>query len=262
MPTAVDVESNSNKMVLHCGVTEYKYLLGMVKMASERKSTEGLEFVHGLSTEIMPLTLDGMFFLNRRSAGVTQHGVGFYDIPTAGQNAQVWIDKIPKEQLGLVRDMFDMTGFPQWNMIKHLGLNLEEVGKIRYTGFSRGFEVSLDSQFNGYAHVNVEANEVMNNGKNSENLLAYRFEDLTDIFESIGNDGKDGRKIKEDIYGKTPQPNERGFVLVDDCLGTLLSNAWHISGPQAYAEGLNMLRSRGYKINEIPAGKVHLDDFI
>ncbi|HJZ19177.1 MAG TPA: hypothetical protein VJ208_03665 [Candidatus Nanoarchaeia archaeon] len=261
IPTTIDVESTDNGMMLHCGFTEYKYFLGMVKMAIENKNTSSLEFVHGLSTEIMPLTLDGMFFLNRRSAGATQHGVGFYDVPTAGQNAQMWIDKIPEEHNGLVRSMLDMTGFPRWNLVRYLGLRLDEITEVKYTGFSKGFEVSLDSQFNGYALLNLESEEILRRGKNAENLLAYRFDDLNEIFACIGNDGKEGRKIKEDIHGKVPEPNERGFVIVDDCYGTLLSNRRHLSA-NGYSEGIDVLRNRGYVIKEIPSGNIHLDDFV
>ena len=261
IPSVIDVESGKDNLTLHCGLTEYKYLLGMVKMATERKSTISLEFIHRLSTEIRPITLDGMFFLSRRSDRETQHCVGFYDIPSASKNAQMWINKIPKEYVGLVNGMFDMFGFPKLNLIRHFRLNLEEMGEIKYTGFSKGFDGSLDSQFNGYVPIKLEAREILGRGKNSVNFLTYKFDDLNELLATIRNNGKEGRRIKEDIYGNVPEPNEMGFVIVDDCIGTLLSNKKHLT-KNGYIEGLEILKKKGYKINEIPAGNIHLDDLV
>jgi len=259
IPSAVDVEQTQDNLLIHCGLTEYKYLLGMVKLASERGRTGLAEDIHGLSTEIMPLTLDQMFFLDRRSGGMTQHGVGFYDIPTAGQHAQMWIDRIPEEHQGLVKNMLDMGGFPRWNLIRHLGLKQEEIGEIFYTGFSRGFEVSLDSQFNGYTKITPEAGEIMRRSKEGSRLV-YNFDDLLDLLDSIGNDGNGGRSLKEDIRGRTPEPTGTGFRIIDDCLGTLLSNTLHLRGKEAHDQVLGVLEGKGYEIMEVSQKRVHLDD--
>lgn len=257
IPSAVDVEVSMEGMKVHCGLTEYKYLLGMVKLITETKTTDSAPSIHGLSTEIMPLTLDGIFLLNRREKSTTQHGIGFYDIPNAGQNAQMWLDKIPKEQSGLVNGLFDLVGFPKWNMIRNIVLTEKEIGEIFYTGFSRGFEVSLDSQFNGYAPVKLAAHELKNREGN-ENKLFYRFNDIMEVLDSINNSSK----IKEDIYGNTPKPTEEGFKIIDDCLGTLLSNIKHIKGDKEYNQALEVLKNKDYKITEISQEKIHLDSLV
>ena len=254
MPTVMDVEHDGYSMKLHCSLTEYKYLLGMVKFADEKEKSGLTETIHGLSTEIMPMLADGTFPLERRARSTTQHGVGFYDIPSAGQNAQMWLNKVPKEYSGLVNDLFDMNGFPRWNLIRNMGFKPEEIGEIFYTGFSRGFEVSLDSQFNGYVRIKAESEEIKRRAGNEDKLF-YKFDDFLDILSSVNNDGK-SKKIKEDIYGKVPEPREDGFKIIDDCFGTLLSNIFHIQifhilGEKYYQQGLEILIHKGYKINEI-----------
>lgn len=259
MPSAVDVEQKEDSLIIHCGLTEYKFLLGMVNLVLEKKRTDLYENIHGLSTEIMPLTSDGMFFLDRRHPETTQHGVGFYDIPTAGQNAQMWIDRLPEEHSGLVKNMEDMFGFPRWNLMRHLGLKQGEIEDIFYTGFSRGFEVSLDSQFNGYVRVIPEAKEIQKRS-NESSRLTYRLRDLSNVLDSIGNNGRT-RKIKEDVYGNKPFPTEDGFRIVDDCLGTLLSNTLHLKGIREYSHALEIIKGKGYDIREIFQSRIiHLDD--
>lgn len=257
--SVVSVEYKDGSLRLHSGLTEYKYLLGMVKLAIERKRTD-LTSPSGLSTEIMPLTADGIFLLSRRSPQTTQHGAGFYDIPTAGQSAQIWIDKLPKEHSGLVKCVFDVSGFSRWNLIRHLGLKIAEIGDIFYTGFSKGFEVSIDAQFNGYARVGPEAQELMKRLEleGRSEMLAYRFENLPEVLDSIGRK----ENLKEDIFGNKPIPKEDGFRIVDDCLGTLLSNTFHIKGRQAYIEAKRVLEKRGYRVLEVPeSGKtIRLED--
>jgi hypothetical protein len=257
IPSAIEVEAGEDYMTIHCGITEYKYLLGMVKMVAEKKSTNSVPSIQGLSTEIMPLTTDGIFPLRRREKSTTQHGVGFYDIPNAGQNAQMWLSKIPYEYSKLVTDIFDMIGFPKWNLIRNIGLNKKEIGGIFFTGFSRGFEVSLDSQFNGYTEVTLSANELRNRNGN-ENTLFFRFRDLMDVLSSINNDGK-VKKIKEDVSGNVPKPTENGFKLIDDCIGTLLSNLKHLNGKQEYTEALDILKDKGYLIKEVTNGMINLN---
>jgi len=256
IPTVVDVEHDGYSMKLHCSLTEYKYLLGMVKFAHEKKKTGLTEAVHGLSTEIMPILDDGTFPLGRRSKSSTQHGVGFYDIPSAGQNAQMWMEKIPEDKTWLVENLFDVFGFPKWNMMRNIGFDYEELSNIYYTGFSRGFEVSLDSQFNGYVRARVKSNEIRKRPGNEDKLF-YKFDDFLEILSSVNNDGK-SKKIKEDIYGKVPEPRENGFKIIDDCLGTLLSNAFHIKGEKYYKQGLEILIGKGYKINEISDKRTNL----
>lgn len=268
LPSSVEVESGGDFIVIHCGLNEYKNLIGMVKLAIETKIIPVKDYIGGLSTEIMPLTSDEIFILEKRIKG-TQHGLGFWDIPSASQNAQMWLDKIPKEYSGLVKDLFDMDGFPRWNLIRNMALRPEEIGEIFYTGFSKGAEVSLDSQYNGYTKINLEhaiiRDRMLNSAEREErakNLLFYRLKDLPAVFDSIGKSGKRGDRVKEDFYGNVPTENKQteGFAIVDDCLGTLLSNANHLFGPNAYIDGLNTLKSRGYKINNVPIGKTILAD--
>ena len=66
--------------------------------------------------------------------------------------------------------------------------------------------------------------------------------------------------LKEDIYGNLPTENEQtnGFAIVDDCLGTLLSNTLHLRGQKEYGGALERLRERGYSINLVPHGKTIL----
>jgi len=257
IPSAIEVSVNKDSMEVHCGLTEYKYLLGMVKLITETKNTDSAPAIHGLSTEIMPLTLDGIFLLGRREKSTTRHGIGFYDIPNAGQNAQMWLDKIPIEQSHLVEGLFDMVGFPKWNMMRNACLNENEIGEIFYTGFSRGFEVSLDSQFNGYAPVRLSADELKNR-KGNENKLFYHFYDLAEVLDSINKNSR----LKEDIYGNTPEPTENGFKIIDDCLGTLLSNTKHIRGEKEYNQGLEVLENRGYEIKDISQGNIQLNSLV
>jgi len=272
LPSSVEVESDDNYMIIHCGLSEYKNLMGMVKLAIQTKEMPEADYIGGLSTEIMPLTSDGIFTLEKRVKG-TQHGLGFWDIPSASQTAQMWLDKVPKEYSGLVKDLFDMDGFPRWNLIRNMALKPEEIGEIFYTGFSKGAEVSLDSQFNGYTNLDLEHEVIRERMLSSiktdaekqeraKNLLFYKFEDLPAIFDSIGKSGKRGDRVKEDIYGNIPTENEqtKGFAIIDDCLGTLLSNAAHLIGPNAYTSGLNMLKNRGYIINSVPQGKTVLKE--
>jgi len=260
MLSVLEIESQDDRLILHCGPTEYKYLLGMVKLAFQQGEI-GEDYIAGLSTEIMPLTLDNMFFLEKRYSKITQHGVGFYDMPSAGQHAQIHLDKSKIKYQGLVNGMSDMFGFPIWNMIRNLNVNPSELEKIFYTGFSKGFEVSLDTQINGYARVNLEALE-LEKRNTTENRFTYNFNDLSDLLTCIGNDGKDGRRIKEDIHGKIPIPNERGFALIDDCLGTLLSNTKHLYGTEKYEDLVKILKNKDYKINEVPGGKIILSTLI
>ncbi len=256
IPTVTDVEHDGYSMKLHCGLTEYKYLLGMVKFADEKKETGLTEVIHGLSTEIMPLLADETFPLERRTESSTQHGVGFYDIPSAGQNAQMWIDKLPEDKLHLVNSLFDVFGFPKWNMMRNIGFNYEEIGDIFYTGFSRGFEVSLDSQFNGYVRIKAESEEIKNRPGN-DNKFFYKFDDFLDFLSSINNDGK-SKKIKEDVYGNIPQPTENGFKIIDDCFGTLLSNIFHLKGGKYYRQAKEILIQKEYRINEINDARTNL----
>lgn len=260
LPFSVEVESSDNSMIIHCGLSEYKYLLGMVKLAFQNKTIPYQNYIGGLSTEIIPLTSDETFCLEKRVKG-TQHGLGFWDIPTASQNAQIWLDKIPKEYSGLVKNLFDMDGFPRWNLVRTMGFKPEEIGEIFYTGFTKGAEVSLDTQYNGFTLVDLESEIIKERLKEKgENSLFYRFNELPEVLDSIGKNGKSGERVKEDIRGNIPTGNDQtnGFAIVDDCLGTLLSNTLHLKGQKEYLEALEILRKRGYSINLIPHGKTIL----
>ncbi len=262
IPSSIDVECNEDSMIIHCGLSEYKHLLGMVKLALQNKTIPHQDYIGGLSTEIMPLTSDRMFCLEKRVKG-TQHGLGFWDIPTASQNAQMWLDRVPKELSGLVKDLFDMDGFPRWNFIRNMNFKPEEIGEIFYTGFSKGAEVSLDTQYNGFTKVDLESGIIAKRLEDKKpNVLFYKLEDLPEVFDSIGKNGERGEKVKEDIYGNVPTANEQtnGFAIIDDCLGTLLSNTSHLRGNQSYGEALEVLREKGYSINLVPHGKTHLAD--
>mgnify|MGYP001558643754 FL=1 len=257
IPNVIQVDCKKEAMVLHCGKTEYKHLLGMVKIAKETHKIP-LELINGLATEIMPITSDRCFFIEKRTPEKTQHGAGFYDIPTAGQNAEIYFKEARKKQPLLIKDIFDMNGFPKWNLIRHLNLKREEIGKIFYTGFCKGFEVSLASLFNGYAKISLKAEEVMKRTKGKE-FLCYQLKDLPEILKSIGNDGKI-RKIKPDIYGNVPEvnPETGGFMIVEDAFGTILGALRHIEGEKAYKQALKIIKKKGYKIIRLKQGKINL----
>src|SRR3989338_6237142 len=174
LPSAVDVESVEGMLRIHCGINEYKNLIGGVKLGYHSKRSD-VAVLHGLSTEIMPLTSDGVFPLERRSA--TEHGNGFYDIPTSGQHAQMWLKKL--EEAGyqnLAASMLDMTGFPRGNLLRTLGIKPSNT-PIMYTSFSRGFEVSLDTQFNGFTNIRIESEELRGMSEKNKGLLYYKLED-------------------------------------------------------------------------------------
>ncbi len=257
IPTAMKVDCNSDSMVIHCGMSEYKYIFGGIKLAKEKNKIPS-ELINGLATEIIPVTSDECFFLERRDSKITQHGIGFYDIPTAGQNAQMYIDEAKKKQPGLVNDIFDTAGFPKWNLIRHLNLKQEEIGEIFYTGFSKGFEVSLASLFNGYARINLKAEEIMSRLKAKE-ILCYRLDDLPKLLNSIGNDGNN-KKIKADIYGNAPgiNPQTHGFALVEDSFGGILGVLKQFRGEEAYLEALKIMKEKGYEIILLKQEKINL----
>lgn len=273
LPSSVSVDSAKDSILIHCGLSRYKNLIGMVKLSLERKTMPSKDYIGGLSTEIMPLTSDGVFTLEKRVKG-TQHGLGFWDIPSSGQNAEMWLNKVPKEYSSLINGLLDMDGFPRWNIIRNMGLKPEEIGEIFYTGFSKGAEVSLGSQFNGYTNLGLESGIVRKRllkdlGKRGEearakNLLFYRFEDLPEVFDSIGKNNKRWERVKPDVYRNLPTENAQtnGFAIVDDCLGTLLSNTWHLKGDEKYGQALDSLKSRGYFINSIPCGRTILADLL
>jgi len=274
IPSAVEVEFKINSysekwsredidMKIHCGLTEYKYLLGMVKLADEKKISDNNGIIHGLSIEIIPIFADGTLILEQRLSSSTQHGVGFYDFPTASQNAEIYIKKAEDKYPGLVKSMFDVSGFSRFHILKAFEqIKPEQISNIYYTGFSRGFEVSLDSQFNGYTTLPVESKEVMKKSESSrsENRLVYKREDLMDVLDSIGS-----HVPQEDIYNKRPgtvyQTGE--FTIIDDCLGNILSMIYHLDR-EKYGDALSILKERGYKINEVkPKGNlVKLDELV
>ena len=262
LPSAIEVEHEKDSMIIHCGLSEYKHLIGMVKLAIQTKTMPHQDYIGGLSTEIMPLTSDETFCLEKRVTG-TQHAVNFWDIPSASQTAQMYIDKLPKEYSGLIKNLFDLEGFPIWSLIRNMNFKPEEIGEIFYTGFSKGAEVSIDTQFNGFTKVGLESGVIKERLKDKgENLLVYRFSDLSEVLDSIGKSGQRGERVKEDIYGNLPTENEqtKGFGIVDDCLGTLLSNTLHLRGQEKYGEVLEVLREKGYYINLIPHGKTVLKE--
>lgn len=252
IPSVVDVELNENNMKLHCAATRYHKLLGMVKLAIENTKTNYRDIIHGLSIETVPVFLDDTVILEQRKN--TQHGAEFYDFPTAGQNAQIYLEKAEISYPGLVKNMLDMTGFPKFNILKSFEqINLEQIKDIYYIGFSRGFEVSLDSQFNSYTIIPIESSEVI--GDNQR--LVYKINNLLDVLDSIGISN-----LKEDIHGKKPGFNNQtnGFAIVDDCLGTILSTIYHFNKSE-YNNALDILEKKGYRINEIKKdNRIHLDD--
>lgn len=252
----IDIDSNKNEMILHCGVSEYKYLLGMVKLAHEKRESDTHGIIHGLSTEIMPIFNDEIIVFEQRQGNATQHGAGFYDIPTASQNAEFYINKANQLKEGLVKNIFDMTGFPKYHILKAFPkISLYKIKEIFYTGFSRGFEVSLDTQVNGYTNINLDIQSIEDK---LENRLYYKLSDLLSVLDSIGEIIK-----KEDIYGKKPKENHQTgkFAIIDDCLGTLLSYIYH-KKYDIYDSALEILENKGYKINEVCKNRIALDDLI
>lgn len=265
IPSVFSIDVNDWSMAIDCRMTEYKYLLGMVKMAAERKASDLPQLISGLSCEIMPFPEDGMLVLERRSEREVQQGAGFYEIP-AYQNAQMRIDEIT---LGDLKDMgvesvgiLDMSDFPRWNLMRHFGLKSKETGMVFYTGFARGFEVSIAPQFNGFARVSLTGEEMFERRRDKRDRLMYRFDDLPDLFDTLGNTGGKRGKPLSDVYGKTPKPTKDGFRLIDGCLGNLLSNAYHLDEGEekrVYKELKSILERKGYIINEVPKGKINLD---
>ena len=259
IPSALEVKVSDNNMTIHCGLTEYKYLLGMVKHANEKKNSNN-GIIHGLSIEIIPIFADDTVIFERRNSSATQHGIGFYDFPTASQNAEMYIKKAETKYPGLVKGMFDMSGFPRFHILKSFE-NIKPESfeiNIRYIGFSRGFEVSLDSQFNGYTFLPVESGKVMTN--KSENRLVYRTNRLLAVLDSIGRETP-----LKDINGRMPVPcSQTGrFAIVDDCLGNILSFIYHTDNSN-YSEAIAILKERGYTINEIKPKEnlVKLDELV
>ncbi len=258
IPSAFEVETTKDSMTIWCYRTEYKYLTGMVELALEKGTSDVQTIVHSLSTEIMPVTQDGMFFLERRPEIGRQHASGFYDLG-GNQNAQIWVDKSRAVKPDLVKDIFDVFGFPRWNLFQHFGINGEEINEICYTGYARGFEISIASQFNGYAKVNVTGRDVFARRPENDRLV-YRLEDIPEIFASLENNGSRGSRLRSDIYGKIPRPTDEGFKLVDGTIGNLLSNTLHLRGKKEYDIAKVVLATKGYVINEVPMGKIKLDD--
>jgi len=214
---------------------------------------------------MFPLTLDETFILEQRSSDTTQHAVGFCDIPTAGQSAEIYLDAARRDFPNLSISAEDLFGFARYNLMQHFGLRLEEIGKIGYVGFSKGFECSIDSQINGYVDINCEGREIITRSESKDNgdkRLLYKFGDILDVLDSIGNQGKE--KVKEDLQGRIPGVTSltNNFGIVDVCLGTLLNILWHKNNNQ-YHSALDILDKKGYQINEIklgPESKIILDD--
>ncbi len=256
IPSIMDVDSNKEEMTFHCGISEYKYLLGMVKLAHEKKESDTHGIIHGLSTEIMPIFNDDIIVFEQRQGNATQHGVGFYDIPTASQNAEFYIDEANKIQEGLVKNIFDMTGFPKYHILKSFPkISLDKINEIFYTGFSRGFEVSLDTQVNGYTNINLDIRSIE---EKSENRLYYKLSDLLPILDSIGE-----TITKEDIYGKKPKENlqTEKFAIIDDCLGNILNYIYH-KKYNIYNSAIEILENKGYKIKEVYKNRITLDQLV
>ena len=256
IPTMVDIESNENRMKIHCGVSSYKYLLGMVKLAQARGESDFRGIVHGLSTEVIPIFSDQTIIFEQRQGKSTQHGVGFYDIPSASQNAEMHYKKAEDKYPGLVKNLFDMDGFPKYHILNaFLGISMDHIGDIFYVGFSRGFEVSLDSQVNGFTHIPLRGEDIMKTSS-SENRLIYRLSGLPDLLDSIGMNNP-----KPDVFGNIPRiaPQTGAFTIVDDCLGTLLSTMYH-TNRRNYYESLEALKNRGYKANIVKGSNFKLDD--
>ncbi|MBI2044046.1 hypothetical protein HYT24_01645 [Candidatus Pacearchaeota archaeon] len=260
IPSAFMVETDENSMTVHCHGTEYKYLLGTVKMAREEGTSDLPQLISDLSSEIMLLTKDEMFVLERRLGEATQVGIRRYDIPSY-QNAQIWVDSImpgERDQIDLNDGMWDMPGFARWSLMREFGLRSKEIGQIFYTGFARGFEVSISPQFNGFARTNLTGEELMARKVDGDRLI-YRFEELTELFASLGKEFK-RRDLKPDVYGRIPRTTHDGFRIIDGCLGNLLSNAYHLNGIERYTQLKAILKEKGYVIHEVPTGNVNLDD--
>jgi hypothetical protein len=248
--SAVSVKLDPCCVIVNCGLTGYKNLIGQFKRARENKQTDGLERVHGLSTEILPITNDERVIFEQRDARVTDHGVGFYDIPTAGQSAQMYVETARKDYPGLVNNEFDLFGLAKYNLIRHLGVEIGEIGEdLAFVGFSRGFEVSIDSQFNGFCSLNLESGEIERRTLGNEShRLVYGMEDILGVFDSIGKT----TGLKEDVHGNVPgitKMDER-FRMVDNCLGTLLSVLWHKHN-ESYGPAKQILEGKGYEIQEV-----------
>jgi hypothetical protein len=258
IPTITDLDSSKNELIIHCGISEYKYLLGMVKLAEYKKESDTHGIVHGLSTEIIPIFSDDTLIFEQRNPKSTQHGAGFYDIPTASQNAQIYIEKANKIKEGLVKNIFDMDGFPRYHIIKAFPkIPIEEIKEIFYTGFSRGFEVSLDTQINGYTKIDVDGAELIR-GENYDNRLIYNLSDLLYILDSIGES-----TTKEDVYSRNPRENTQTgkFAIIDDCIGNLLSYLYH-KKYNDYNSAIEILEKKGYKINEVNKNRIDLNTLI
>ena len=214
--------------------------------------------MHGLSVEIAPIFADRTIMFEQRSSGVTQHAVGFYDFPSASQNAERYLKKAREQNPHLVKNIFDMSGFPRWHLMRTCNLKNKDIGDIYYVGFSVGNEVSFDYQFNGFAHIFCDGASIMKQNK-TENRLLYRFRDLLDILDSLGNTPL----VKEDIFGNKPQSNKvsGGFGIVDDCLGTILNILYH-HDEGIYTQAEAILKKKGYTLHTIFDNSVHLDNLV
>ncbi len=262
IPSIIEIDIIPKGMTLHCATTRYHNLLGMVKHTYERGVTDDKNIVHGLSIETVPIFSDDTVVFERRKSGATQHAIGFYDFPTASQNALIYLGKAEEKFPGLVKNMFDMTGFPKFHLAKAFDLsNPKDIDEIFYVGFSRGFEVSLDTQINGYVGLPIESKEVMKSEK-AESRLAYKIDKLLDLLNCIGKE----KSFPLDEYGNIPQPASHinRFAIVDDCLGTILSTLYHIKGKSSYYDAISILEKKGYTINEVMPdnNKIILNDLI
>jgi len=260
IPSAVDVEFSNGNMIVHCAVTKYHKMLGMVKLAIESGETDGNNVIQGSSTEILPIFADDTVILEQRQGTVTQHGVGFYDFPSASKNAEMYLCQAETRYPGLVKGMFDMIGFPKFHLLRVFKkITQEQIKDMFYVGFSKGFEVGLETQFNGYTHLPMESQQVTTSEEIGHRLI-YKTNDFLDVLDSIGNGN-----FKADINGKKPNsnPQTKGFSIVDESLGTILSAFYHIKGLEFYNSALDILNKKGYKINEVPYNsKIHLNDLL
>jgi hypothetical protein len=256
LPTMIEVDSTEDELVLHCGITEYKYLSGMVKLAKQEKKSNTHGTIHGLTTEVIPIFEDETVIIEQRQGADTQHGVGFYDFACAGQNAKMYVDKANELVNGLVSSMFDMVGFPQYQITKAFPqLHPDSIGDMFYVAVSRGFEVSLDSQVCGFTHVPFESGDVRVNDA-SEHRLIYMVDELPELLDSIGR-----ARPRGDIFARTPKPAPQTgvFTIVDDSIGTILGILYHKDRSQ-YQSALDALHDRGYTINEVNGPSFNLDD--
>jgi hypothetical protein len=254
-PSVIEVDCSKDSMTLHCGITEYKYLIGMVKFAQESKRIPS-DLVNGLSIGITPITRDKCIVLDRRIK--TQHGFGFYDIPTSGKNAEIFFEESQKKHPELVKNIFDTIGFPKWNLIRHFNLKPEEIEKIFYIGFAKGFEVSLEAEFTGYCQISLTADELKKR-MNVKDRLYYKLDDLLELLNSIGNDGKI-KNIKEDIYGNIPcaNPQTKKFALVENEFANILGVLRQFKGEQVYQKAVNILKAKGYELIFVEPGRIKL----